>query len=52
MVSYKVKFKSKETILDEKKIVLNFYKLNKFYAEVAAVIKRSRYTVRGLIKKY
>ena len=44
--------KTKETAIEERKIILNLYKMNKSYNEIAQIINRSRFTVRSVIKRF
>lgn len=44
--------KGKETTESETKIILNMRKQNKSYGEIAEIVKRSRYTIRNVIKRF
>lgn len=44
--------KQKETTEAERKIILDLYKQNKSYAEIGEIVKRSRFTVCSIVKRF
>lgn len=44
--------KQKETTESERKIILELHKKSKSYAEIAEIVKRSRFTVASIVRRY
>lgn len=44
--------KTKETTISERKLILNLHEQGKSYLEIGYIIKKSRFTVRSVIKRF
>ena len=44
--------RGRETSLEKRKIILNLHNQNKSYSEIAKIMKKSKFTVQSVIKRY